>query len=95
MAEERQTWESKYKMDTRKQSQEITELKFELRVEKIGWAELQVENQSIWNALHAMEQSLIEHKNYIIELQEENIYQNVQYERALSEVERDKKAWKA
>ena len=36
MAEERQTWESKYKMDTGKQSQEITELKFELRAEKIG-----------------------------------------------------------
>ena len=42
-----------------------------------------------------MEQSLKEHKNYIIELQEENAYQNVQYERALDEVERDKEAWKA
>ena len=50
-------------MDTEKQSQEITELKFELRAKKIGRAELQVENQSIWNALHAMEQSLVEHKN--------------------------------
>ena len=33
MAEERQTWESKYKMDTRKQSQEITKLKLKLRAE--------------------------------------------------------------
>ena len=42
-----------------------------------------------------MEQSLVEHKNYIVELQEENAYQNVQYERALDEVESDKEAWKA
>ena len=55
MAEERQTWESKYKMDTWKQSQEITELKLKLRTEKIGRAELQAKNQSIRNALHAME----------------------------------------
>ena len=41
-----------------------------------------------------MEQSLVEHKNYIIELREENIYQNVQNERVLSEVEKDKEAWK-
>ena len=74
MAEEKQTWENKYKMDTWKQSQEITELKFELKTEKIGRAELRVENQSIRNALHVMEQSLVEHKNYIVELQEENIY---------------------
>ena len=47
-----------------------------LRAEKIGRAELQAENQSIQDALHAMERSLIEHKNYIAELQEENIYQN-------------------
>ena len=47
MAEERQIWESKYEMDTRKQSQEITELKFKLRVENIGRAELRTENQSI------------------------------------------------
>ena len=73
MAEERQTWESKYKMDTERQSQEITELKLKLKAEKIKRAELQVENQSIRNALHAMEQSLEEHKNYIIELRKENI----------------------
>ena len=40
MAKERQTWESKYKMDTGKQSQKITKLKLELRAEKIGQAEL-------------------------------------------------------
>ena len=35
----------------------------------------------------------MEHKNYIIELREENIYQNVQHERVLGEVERDMEAW--
>ena len=68
MVGERQVWEDKYKMDMGKQSQEIMELKIKLRAEKIGWAELQAENQLIWNALHEMEQSLVEHKNYIIEL---------------------------
>ena len=92
MAEERQTWESKYKMDIGKQSQEITELKFKLRVEKIGRAELQAENQLVRNALHTMEQSLVKHKNYIIELWEENIYQSMQYKRAFGEVERDNEA---
>ena len=42
-----------------------------------------------------MEQSLVEHKNYINEFREENIYQNVQHERVLGEVERDKEAWEA
>ena len=64
-------------MDKWRQSQEISKLKLKLRAEKIGRAELQAENQSIRNAFHAMEQSLVEHKNYIIELREENIYQNV------------------
>ena len=82
-------------MDIGRQSQEITELKLKLRAEKIGRTELQTENQSIRNALHTMEQSLEEHKNYIIELREENAYQNVQYEKALDEVESDKEAWKA
>ena len=41
-----------------------------------------------------MEQSLVEHENYIVELQKENAYQNVMYERALVEVEGDKEAWK-
>ena len=67
MAEERQVWEDKYKTDTKERSQDITELKIKLRAEKIGRAELQAENQSIWNALHAMEQSLVEHKNYIVD----------------------------
>ena len=68
MAEERQVWEDKYKANTKEQSQEITKLKIKLRAEKIGRAELQEENQSIRNALHEMEQSLVEHKNYITEL---------------------------
>ena len=95
MAEERQTWESKYYMDIGRQSQEITELKLKLRAEKIGRVELQVKNQSIRNTLHAKEQSLEEQKNYIIELREENAYQNMQFERAFGEVERDMEAWKA
>ena len=33
-----------------------------------------------------MEQSLVEHENYIVELREENAYQNVMYERTLVEV---------
>ena len=82
-------------MDMGKQSQEIVELKIKLRAEKIRRAELPAENQSIWDALHAMEQSLVEHESYIVELREENAYQNVMYERSLVEVERDKKAWKA
>ena len=41
-----------------------------------------------------MEQSLVEHENYIVELREENAYQNVIYEKALIEVEGDREAWK-
>ena len=41
-----------------------------------------------------MEQSLVEHKNYIAELQEKNIYQNAQYVKVLGEVEGDMEAWK-
>ena len=92
MARERQVWEDKHKMDMGKQSQEIVELKIKLRTEKIGWVELRAENQSIWDAFCAMEQSLVEHENYIVELRKENPYQNVMYERALIEVEGDKKA---
>ena len=95
MARERQVWEDKYKMDTGKQSQKIVKLRFELIAEKIGRAELRAENQSIRDALHAMEQSLVEHENYIDELREENAYQNVMYERALVEIDMDRKAWKA
>ena len=68
MAGERQVWEDKYKMDMGKQSQEIVELKIKLRVKKIGQAELRAKNQSIRDALRAMEQSLVEHENYIVEL---------------------------
>ena len=82
-------------MDMEKQSQEIAELKIKLRAEKIERDELRAENQSIRDAFRAMEQSLVEHENYIVELQEENAYQNVMYERALVEVEKDKEAWKA
>ena len=59
---------SKYKMDMGKQSQEIAELKIKLRTKKMGRAELRAKNQSIWDALRVMEQSLVEHENYIIKL---------------------------
>ena len=95
IAEKRQVWEDKYKMNMGKQSQEIAELKIKLRAEKIGRAELRAKNQSIRDALHAMEQSLLVHENYIIELREENAYQNVMYERAFIKVEGDREAWKA
>ena len=42
-----------------------------------------------------MEQSLVEHENYIVELREEKAYQNVMYERALVKIEGDREAWKA
>ena len=58
-------------------------------------AKLQAENQSILNALRTMEQSLVGHENYIFELQNENAYQNVMYERALVEIQGDREAWKA
>ena len=92
IAGERQAWEDKYKTDMGKQSQEITKLKIQLRAEKIGCAELRAENQSIRDALRAMEQSLLEHENYIVEHQRENAYQNVMYERALVKVEQDREA---
>ena len=77
-----------------KQSLEIAELKIKLKAEKIGQVELRAENQSIRDALRAMEQSLVEHENYIVELQKENAYQNVMCERVFVEVEGDRKAWK-
>ena len=55
MAGERQVWEDKYKMDMGKQIQEIAQLKIKLRAEKIRRAELRTENQSIQDALRAME----------------------------------------
>ena len=63
-----------------KHSQENAELKIKLKGERIGRAELQAENQSILDALRAMEQSLVEHENFIIELQGENAYQNMMHE---------------
>ena len=67
-------------------------MKIKLRAERIGRAELQAENQSILDALRAMENSLVEHENFIVELQRENAYQNVMHERALSEIEGDREA---
>ena len=65
-------------------------MKFKLRVKRIRRAELQEVNQSFQNTIQAMEQSLKEHKDYIIVLQEENDRQIVHYERVLSELSRDK-----
>ena len=92
IAGERQAWEGKYKTDMGKHSQEIVELKIKLRAERIGRAELQVENQSILDALRAMKQSLVEHENFIVELQRGNAYQNVMHERTLNEVKGDREA---
>ena len=69
MAKERQSWENKYEADIKEHSQEITRLKFKLRAERIERAELQAENQVVWNAIRVLEQSLEEHKDFIIELQ--------------------------
>ena len=85
MAEEKQEWENKYEVDTKKCSQEITELKFKLRAERIERAELRAENQAVRNAIRALEQSLEEHKDYIIELQEDSVRQIVEFDRALAE----------
>ena len=62
IAGEKQAWEDKYKTDMGKHSQENVELKIKLRAERISRAELQAENQSILDALRAMEQSLVKHK---------------------------------
>ena len=77
-----------------KHSQENAELKIKLRAERISRAELQAENQLILDALRTMKQSLVEHENFIIELQRENAYQNVMHEKALAEAEGDREAWK-
>ena len=74
IAREKQAWEDKNKTNMGKHSQEIAELKIKLRAERIGRAKLQAENQSILDALRAMEQSLVEHENFIVELQRENAY---------------------
>ena len=68
MVGERQVWEDKYKTNMEKQSQEIVELRIKFKAKKIGRAELRAENQSIRDGLRAMEQSLVEHEKYIVEL---------------------------
>ena len=95
MVEERQAWENKYEVDTKERSQEITELKFKLRVERIERAELRAENQAVRNAIRALEQSLEEHKDYIIELQEDSVRQTIEFDRALAEEWRDREDWRA
>ena len=93
MAEERQAWKNKYEADTKECSQEITELKFKLRAERIEQAELQAENQAVRNAIRALEQSLKEHKDYIIELQEDGVRQTVEFDQTLIEAWRDREDW--
>ena len=90
MAEERQAWENKYEADTKERSQEITELKFQLRAERIEQAKLRAENQAVWNAIRALKQSLEEHKDYIIELQKDSVRQTVEFDRAIVEAWRDR-----
>ena len=95
MAEERQAWENKYEVDTKEHSQEITKLKFKLRVERIERVELRVENQVVQNAIRFLEQSLEEHKDYIIEPQEDSVRQIVEFDKALIKAWRDKEDWRA
>ena len=56
---------------------------------------MRAENQSVWNAIRAMEQSLREHKNYIVELQKDSVRQIVEYDRALVKAWRDREDRKA
>ena len=95
MAEERQAWENKYEADAKEHSQEITELKFKLRAERIERAEPWAENQAVRNAIRALEQSLKEHKDYIFELQEDSVRRTVEFDRALAEAWRDRDDWRA
>ena len=90
MAEERQAWESKYEADTKERSQEITELKFKIRAERIEREELRAKNQVVRNAIRALEQSLEEHKDYIIKLQEDSVRQTVEFDQALVEAWKDR-----
>ena len=50
---------------------------------------MQVENQSVQNAIRALELSLEEHKDYIVELREDSVRQTVEYDRALNKAWRD------
>ena len=86
---------NKYEANTKEHSQEIAKLKFKLRAERIERAELRAENQVVWNAIRALEQSLEEHKDYIIKLQEDNVRQTVEFDRAIIEAWRDREDWRA
>ena len=66
-----------------------------MRAERIERAELRVENQAVWNAIRALEQSLEEHKDYIIKLQEDSVRQTVEFDRALAKAWRDREDWRA
>ena len=90
MAEERQAWENKYEADAKECSHEITKLKFQRNAERIERAELRAENQAVRNAIRALEQSLEEHKGYIIELQKDSVRQTIEFDRALVEAWRDR-----
>ena len=91
MVEERQMWEHKYETATGKQSQEIAGLKFKLRAKKIEQAELK---QSFQNTFQSMEESLKEHRDYIILLRKEDVSKTIAYERLLRELGRDNEDWK-
>ena len=95
MAEERQAWENKYEAETKKHSQEIEELKFKLRAERIERAELRAKNQAVRNSIRVLEQFLEENKDYIIELQEDSVRQTIEFDRALVEAWRDGEDWRA
>ena len=56
---------------------------------------MQAENQSVRNAIKALEQSLEEHKDYIVELREDSVRQAVEYNRAFAEAWRDREDWRA
>ena len=67
-------------------------MKFKLRAKKIEQVEL---SQSFQNTIQSMEQSLKEHKDYIILLREQDVSKTVEYERLLGELRRDNEDWKA
>ena len=92
MVEERQMWKHKYETAMIKQSQEIAGLKFKLRTKKIEQAELK---QSFQNTIQSMEQSLKEHRDYIILLRDKDVSKIVEYERLLGELDRDNEHWRA
>ena len=47
------------------------------------------------DAIQAMEQSLREHKDYIVELQEDSDWETIEYDRVFAEAWRDMEEWKA